>query len=743
MHDKSIILGGTFALYSNICRYAKISLIPNQQAEDRELSNYRLDIPSNQLRRAQQIKEKLENCHVAKLVLLLITILGGSLVIGDGILTPCISGHKSDEIVFLTVLSAVSGIKRSADFLNQGTEAMFADLGHFSVQSVQVWLIMIRKEHLTGFSKVVSMVPEKAEWSADSDTDTSEVAKVHCSPGHCNKLISVSVDGLMCTFDTEGNFNDDDHLESVEELLISSVKFSIFYSNNIRGLALGIALGVYGREEEADTLIRDQDPIILRYGGIYGMTLAYWGSANNKAIHQLLHFVVSDVSKTEDLYTSLKRWEYLVNCTPNPAEGGHIWLKSLHSENTYDATELSPSLVVIENDWISPPSGYLKINFDVGYDKISGNAYVVPICRDIDEVVQVCAYSKFKAVQDAEYRAVVVAVKLIASFDLNKKAQVAYEVLPYLRVYQDGHVERLSETDKVPPGFDSKTSVTSKDSLIIPNQHVSARIYLPKVTNTNNKLPVLVYYHGGAFCLSSPSSPTYHNCLNSLVSKANVIAVSVNFRLAPEHRLPIAYEDSWGALQWVASHSKGQGSESWLAKYADFSKLFLAGDSSGANIAHNIAMLAGDPKAGLNVKILGIALIHPYFWGSKRIGSESTSKPFMEKVVVTHWPFVCPSSPSNDDPRVNPVGDGAPNLSCLGCTKVLVCVAGKDVFKDRGRLYYDTLSKCGWNGVVEIFETEGEGHAFHLHKPTSQEAKDLNERLAAFLRLENCPLSCL
>ncbi|KAF5186903.1 Ankyrin repeat family protein [Thalictrum thalictroides] len=59
----------------------------------------------------------------------------------------------------------------------------------------------------------------------------------------------------------------------------------------------------------------------------------------------------------------------------NKEYSGHIWLKSLHSENTYDATELSLSLVVIENDWISPPSGY---------DKISGNAYVVPICRDID-----------------------------------------------------------------------------------------------------------------------------------------------------------------------------------------------------------------------------------------------------------------------------------------------------------------------------------------------------------------------
>lgn len=66
-----------------------------------------------------------------------------------------------------------------------------------------------------------------------------------------------------------------------------------------RGLALGIALVVYGREELADTLIeqltRDQDPI-LRYGGMYALALAYKGTANSSAIRRLLHFAVSDVS---------------------------------------------------------------------------------------------------------------------------------------------------------------------------------------------------------------------------------------------------------------------------------------------------------------------------------------------------------------------------------------------------------------------------------------------------------------
>ncbi|XP_009379347.2 26S proteasome non-ATPase regulatory subunit 1 homolog A [Pyrus x bretschneideri] len=85
--------------------------------------------------------------------------------------------------------------------------------------------------------------------------------------------------------------------EKASEMLVYA--YETQHEKIIRGLALGIALTVYGREEEADTLIeqmtRDQDPI-LRYGGMYALALAYSGTANNKAIRQLLHFAVSDVS---------------------------------------------------------------------------------------------------------------------------------------------------------------------------------------------------------------------------------------------------------------------------------------------------------------------------------------------------------------------------------------------------------------------------------------------------------------
>ncbi|KAJ4825926.1 Potassium transporter 5 [Turnera subulata] len=91
--------GGTFALYSLLSRHAKITLIPKYQPEDSQLSNYRLDTVSNQWKRAQVVKTKLESSKAIRIILFLLTILGTSMVIGDGVLTPCIS-----------VLSAVSGI---------------------------------------------------------------------------------------------------------------------------------------------------------------------------------------------------------------------------------------------------------------------------------------------------------------------------------------------------------------------------------------------------------------------------------------------------------------------------------------------------------------------------------------------------------------------------------------------------------------------------------------------------------
>lgn len=142
---------------------------------------------------------------------------------------------------------------------------------------------------------------------------------------------------------------------------------------------------------------------------------------------------------------------------------------------------------------------------------------------------------------------------------------------PFFRIYSDRRIDRIMGTETVPAGFDPTTGVTSKDVVIDSETGLYVRLYLPdmatsrtgspsppKNANDNKKLPVLVYFHGGGFVTQSAASPVYQRFLNVLAAKAGVLIVSVNYRLAPEHPLPAAYEDSFRALTWAAG-SAGNG----------------------------------------------------------------------------------------------------------------------------------------------------------------------------------------
>ncbi|ONI33662.1 hypothetical protein PRUPE_1G439300 [Prunus persica] len=309
--------------------------------------------------------------------------------------------------------------------------------------------------------------------------------------------------------------------------------------------------------------------------------------------------------------------------------------------------------------------------------------------------------------------------------------EVSLEVLPYLRVLKDGTIDRIAGTQVFPAGLDPQTGVLSKDIVLIPETGVSARLYIPNnITKTDHKLPLIVYFHGGAFFISSAADPLYHNSLNMLVAEAKAIAVSVNYRLAPEHPLPTAYEDSWAALNWV--FGGGEDGDLWVKEHVDFGRVFLVGDSAGANIAHHLALRVKASDADPKVKIAGIGLVHPYFWGKEPIGGEVTDL-VRKSMVDKWWQFVCPSEKAGDDPLINPFGDGAPSVEGLACGKVLVLVAGKDILRDRGRLYYDELVKSSWRGRKEYTETEGEDHVFHIFNPNCEKAKSLIKHLASFI----------
>ncbi|MCD7449616.1 Potassium transporter 7 [Datura stramonium] len=107
--------GGTFALYSLLCRHAKVNLLPNQLRSDARISSFRLKVPSPELERSLKIKEKLEASLTLKKLLLMLVLAGTSMVIADGVVTPAMS-----------VISAVGGLKVGVSGVKQDQVVMIS-----------------------------------------------------------------------------------------------------------------------------------------------------------------------------------------------------------------------------------------------------------------------------------------------------------------------------------------------------------------------------------------------------------------------------------------------------------------------------------------------------------------------------------------------------------------------------------------------------------------------------------------
>ncbi|XP_023747592.1 probable carboxylesterase 2 [Lactuca sativa] len=301
--------------------------------------------------------------------------------------------------------------------------------------------------------------------------------------------------------------------------------------------------------------------------------------------------------------------------------------------------------------------------------------------------------------------------------------QIVKEIPRVIQVYKDGRFKKLSGTDTVPAGVDPSSGVQSKDVIISPETNLSARLYLPKTPT--KKLPLLIYFHGGGFITQTAASPFYHNFLNLIAAESNVVIVSVDYRTAPEHPVPTCFEDSWESIKWVA----GNCPDTWLNDFADLENVFFAGDSAGANIAHHMAIRVGSENPRLSMNLRGTVLLHPYFWGEDRIGFEEEHP--WKALIEDMWIFAYPGASGLDDPLINP--DKDPKVSDLGCSKVLVCVAEKDVLKDRGWYYKDILGKSGWNGSIEVIEEKGEDHVFFLFSHSADSSCTLRMRICTFI----------
>nr|XP_043627210.1 2-hydroxyisoflavanone dehydratase-like [Erigeron canadensis] len=300
-----------------------------------------------------------------------------------------------------------------------------------------------------------------------------------------------------------------------------------------------------------------------------------------------------------------------------------------------------------------------------------------------------------------------------------------YEIPGVIRVYESGKVERLAVSPFAPTSLnDPVTAMSSKDVSFC---GASARLYLPKLPPAEElkKLPILVYYHGGGFIIGSAFDTWEHNYISTMVSYINALVISVEYRLSPEYLIPEAYDNSWMALQWVASHStgdQGENQDPWLIQYGDFDRLYLGGDSAGANIVHHMALKTGKEKLPNDVKILGGYLGCPYFWGYKRPDDDS--------MAFKCWFLACPDG-GIDSPYINPYVTGEFDVGFV-YKRLLIVVAEDDELRVEGIKYYDALKEKEWDGEVDFLQLDG-GHCFYLLDSTSEKAKILMRELASFI----------
>ncbi|KAK9749819.1 hypothetical protein RND81_02G152800 [Saponaria officinalis] len=302
---------------------------------------------------------------------------------------------------------------------------------------------------------------------------------------------------------------------------------------------------------------------------------------------------------------------------------------------------------------------------------------------------------------------------------------VVDEVSGWLRVYDDGSVDRTwvgppeakFMVDPVQPHENFVDGVAVRD--VDPLSGPSVRIYMPEPRSEDEsgdyKLPIVLHFHGGGFCISQPDWFLYYTVYSKLARLGRVIVVSVYLRLAPENRLPAAIDDGYGALLWLTSLARTQTYDPWLSNKADFKRVFLIGDSSGANLVHEVAF-QGD-KTDLNpLKLVGLIPIHPGIARSTRSKSEleMPQTAFLTLDMVDQFlGLALPIRGTKDDPIICPMDRDAPPVSRVRLPPIMYCVADKDLFIDTQMEWYEALKKEGES--AELYESHNMSHSFYLN----------------------------
>lgn len=274
---------------------------------------------------------------------------------------------------------------------------------------------------------------------------------------------------------------------------------------------------------------------------------------------------------------------------------------------------------------------------------------------------------------------------------------------------------------KTMPVLDAKpvTIHAWKDKLIPANDRlIPVRVYTPRPIEGGELLPVLMWLHGGGFVVGSVQ--LYDSICRSLAIQSDCIVVSVDYRLAPEHKFPAGVEDCFAVLRWLGNDAVEIGGDS--------ARIVVAGDSAGGNLAAVSTILArdaGGPDIALQV------LIYP---GTAPYPDSASHFEFAEgyflsrKTILWFYQHYLRHESDSRDFRFAPLL----TKDLAGLPAALVIVAGYDPLRDEGIEYAMKLRDAG--NIVDLSNYCTMTHAFFSFSGAVDVAKQAIEQVADIVR---------
>jgi acetyl esterase len=256
-------------------------------------------------------------------------------------------------------------------------------------------------------------------------------------------------------------------------------------------------------------------------------------------------------------------------------------------------------------------------------------------------------------------------------------------------------------------------------TISVGRRQIAVRVYRP--ARAEGILPVVVFFHGGGFVVCTLE--THDPYCSALAAEAKAVVVSVDYRLAPEHKFPAAVEDSLAAAEWVLEHVAELGGNS--------SRVFVAGDSAGGTLAAVVALLLRDKGVtGLAGQLLIYPVTAHYDPPTASYLEMAEGYGLTRKGMIWFWDHYLNDKSEGKDFRAAPLMAA----SLGGLPRTFVVTAEYDVLRDEAQAYAKRLEEAGVK-VTHVFG-EGMNHGFAASPnefPFLPQAKELLRRVAEWM----------